>query len=94
MQPCKLFFSCLFCGVCIGERAFSDLRSVPKAGRRREQVENHGMACVLRSISYVKERLDFFHFLEIMRGWLVPSTGQKIRVQPGWYLPPQKIPPH
>jgi len=25
-------------------------------------------------------------------GWLVPSTGQKISVQPGWYLPPQKIP--
>ncbi len=27
-----------------------------------------------------------------MRGWLVPSAGQKIPVQPGWYLPPQKIP--
>jgi len=25
-------------------------------------------------------------------GWLVPSTGQKIAVQPGWYLPPQKTP--
>jgi hypothetical protein len=25
-------------------------------------------------------------------GWLVPSAGQKIPVQPGWYLPPQKIP--
>jgi hypothetical protein len=24
-------------------------------------------------------------------GWLLPSTGQKIPVQPGWYLPPQKI---
>jgi len=24
-------------------------------------------------------------------GWLVPSAGQKIPVQPGWYLPPQKI---
>jgi hypothetical protein len=22
-------------------------------------------------------------------GWLVPSAGQKIPVQPGWYLPPQ-----
>jgi hypothetical protein len=22
----------------------------------------------------------------------VPSAGQKIPVQPGWYLPPQKIP--
>jgi len=24
-------------------------------------------------------------------GWLVPSTGQKIPIQPGWYLPLQKI---
>jgi len=24
-------------------------------------------------------------------GWLVPSAGQEIPVQPGWYLPPQKI---
>jgi hypothetical protein len=23
---------------------------------------------------------------------LVPSAGQKIPAQPGWYLPPQKIP--
>jgi hypothetical protein len=27
---------------------------------------------------------------EIVKGWLVPSAGQKIRVQPDWYLPPQK----
>ncbi len=26
-----------------------------------------------------------------MTGWLVPSTGQKIPVQPGCYLPQQKI---
>jgi hypothetical protein len=26
-----------------------------------------------------------------MTGWLVPSTGKKIPVQPGWYLPPLKI---
>jgi hypothetical protein len=25
-------------------------------------------------------------------GWLVPSTGQKIPVKPGWCFPPQKIP--
>jgi len=25
-------------------------------------------------------------------GWLLPSTGQKIPVQPRWYLPPLKIP--
>jgi hypothetical protein len=36
--------------------------------------------------------MGFFHFLEIVTGWLVPSTGQKIPVQPGWHLPPQKIP--
>jgi len=24
--------------------------------------------------------------------WLLPSAGQKIPVQPGWCLPPQKIP--
>jgi hypothetical protein len=36
--------------------------------------------------------LGFFHFLEIVTGWLVPSAGQKIPVQPGWYLPLEKIP--
>jgi len=24
--------------------------------------------------------------------WLVPSAGQKIPVERGWYLPPQKVP--
>jgi hypothetical protein len=27
-----------------------------------------------------------------LTGWLVPSAGQKIPVQLGWYLPLQKIP--
>jgi hypothetical protein len=36
--------------------------------------------------------LGFLHFLEIVTGWLIPSVGQKIPVQPGWYIPPQKIP--
>jgi hypothetical protein len=36
--------------------------------------------------------LGFFHFLEIVTGWLVPSAGHNILAQPGWYLPPQKIP--
>jgi hypothetical protein len=37
--------------------------------------------------------LGFFQFLEILRGPLVPSyAGQKIPVQPSWYLPQQKIP--
>jgi hypothetical protein len=26
--------------------------------------------------------VGFFHFLEIVTGWLVPSAGQKILVQP------------
>jgi hypothetical protein len=39
-----------------------------------------------------KAELGFFHFLEIVTGWLVPSAGHKILVQPGWSLPPQKIP--
>jgi hypothetical protein len=36
--------------------------------------------------------MGFFHFLEIVTGWLLPSAGQKIPVQPGWYFPPLKIP--
>jgi hypothetical protein len=27
-----------------------------------------------------------------MTGWLVPSAGQKIPLEPDWYLPPQNIP--
>jgi hypothetical protein len=38
-----------------------------------------------------KAELGFIHFLEIVTGWLVPSADQKIPVQPGWYLPPQKV---
>ncbi len=30
-----------------------------------------------------KAELGFFHFLEIVTGWLVPSAGQKIPVQLG-----------
>jgi hypothetical protein len=48
---------------------------------------------VLRSFLFLcKAELGFFHVLEIVTGWPVPSTDQKIPVQPGWYLPPQKIP--
>jgi hypothetical protein len=28
----------------------------------------------------------------MVTGWLVPSADQQIPVQPGWYLPPRKIP--
>jgi len=81
--------------VCIGEgpeyRPFSDLRSVPEAGRPREPVETHGRA--FTQVLFLRNvELGFFHFLEIVTGWLVPSAGQKIPVQHGWYLPPQKIP--
>ncbi len=70
---------------------FHDLRSVSKAGRLREQVQNHGRACT-QVFFLGKALLGFFHFLEKVIGWLVPSAGQKIPVQPGRYLPPQKIP--
>jgi hypothetical protein len=63
------------------------LRSVPQ-GNMLKITERH----VLRSFSYLKESWDFFHFLEIVTDWLVPSAGQKIPVQPGWYLPPLKNP--
>jgi hypothetical protein len=51
-----------------------------------------GKGPVLRSFSYRKQSWDFFTFLEIVTVWLVPSAGQKIPVEPGWYLPRQKIP--
>jgi len=63
---------------------------VPEAGRLREQVKNHGGACT-QVLFLCKAELGFFHFFEIVTGWLVPSAGQKIPVWPGWYLPPQKI---
>jgi len=50
---------------------------VPEASRPREQVENHGRACT-QVLFLHKAELGFFHFLEIVTGWLVPSTGQKI----------------
>jgi hypothetical protein len=43
------------------------------------------MACT-QVLFLCKAELGFFHFLEIVKGWLVPSAGQKIPVQPGWYL--------
>jgi len=41
---------------------------------------------------YSRAELGFFHFFEIVTGWLVPFAGQKIPLQPGWYLPLQKNP--
>jgi hypothetical protein len=65
---------------------------MPEAGRPREQVEIHGRACT-HVLFLCKAELGFFHFLEIVTGWLVPSASQKIPVQPGWYLQLQKIRP-
>jgi hypothetical protein len=53
---------------------FCDLRSVPEAGRPREQVKILGRACT-RVLLLPKAELGFFHFLEIVTGWLVPSAG-------------------
>jgi hypothetical protein len=41
---------------------------------------------VLRSFSYVKAELGFFHFLKLVTGWLVPSIGQKIPTT-AWLVP-------
>jgi len=35
--------------------------------------------------------LGFFLFLQIVTAWLVPSAGQKIPAQPGWYLPRSRL---
>jgi hypothetical protein len=67
-------------------RPFRDSRSMPEDSTPKEQVSNHGRACT-QVLSLSKAELGFFHFLEIATGWLVPSAGQKIPVQLGWYLP-------
>ena len=72
-------------------RACGDLRSVPEADRPRDQVKKHGRACT-QVLFLCKAELGLFHFLEIVTGWLVPSAGQKIPIEPGCYLPAQKIP--
>jgi len=64
---------------------------VPEVSRPREQVENRGRAYT-QVLFLCKAELGFFHILEIVTCWLVPSAGQKIPVQPRWYLPPQKVP--
>jgi hypothetical protein len=70
---------------------FKDVFIGEEHERPRKHVENHRRACVLRSFSFRTAGLGFFHFVEIVTGWLVPSAGQNIPVQPGWYLLPQKI---
>jgi len=56
------------------------------ASRPREQVKNHRRACI-QILLLSKAELGFFHLLEIVIGWLAPSAGEKVSVQPGLYLP-------
>jgi hypothetical protein len=58
-------------------RPFCDLRSVPKASRLREQVDNGGRACI-QVLFLSRAELGFFHFLEIVKGWLIPATRPRI----------------
>jgi hypothetical protein len=59
---------------------------VPKAGRPREHVKNHGRACT-QVLFLGKAELRFFYFLEIVTGWLAPSAGQKILVLAATFHP-------
>jgi hypothetical protein len=82
------------CFLSIGERPeyrpFHDLRSVPKAGRPREQVENHRRACIQVLFLRKAELGIFFTFLnsdmlvstfrwskDPSIAWLVPSTAEE-----------------
>jgi hypothetical protein len=42
---------------------------------------------VLRPFSYVKQSWDFFHFLEIVTGWLVPSASWSEDPSTAWLVP-------
>jgi hypothetical protein len=59
---------------------------VPNASRPREPVKNHGRACT-QVLFLSKAELGFFHFLEIVTGWLAPSAGQNILVLAGTFHP-------
>jgi hypothetical protein len=59
-------------------RPFRDLRSVPQAGRPREQVENRGRACT-QVLFLRKAELGFFHILEIVTGWLKTGFFRQVR---------------
>jgi hypothetical protein len=54
-------------------QALPHLRSLPDASRPREPLENDGRACT-QVLFLRKAELGFVHFLEIVTGWLVPST--------------------
>jgi hypothetical protein len=81
--------------LCIGEgpeyRPFCNFRSVPRPVCRGKRLKIAEGLCT--QVLFLSEaELGYFHFLEIVTGWLAPSKGQKNPVQPGWYLPPRKIP--
>jgi hypothetical protein len=59
-------------------RPFRDLRSLPEAGRPREQVESRGRACT-QVLFLLKAELGFFHFLEIVTGWLKTGFFRQVR---------------
>jgi hypothetical protein len=62
-------------------RPFRDLRSVPEAGRHRKPVQIHGRGCT-QVLFLRKAELGFFHFLEIVSGWLVPSAQvRELKIQ-------------
>jgi hypothetical protein len=61
-------------------RPFRDLRSVPEAGTPREQVKNRGRACT-QVLFLRKAELGFFHFLEIVTGWLKTGFSRELKIQ-------------
>ncbi len=89
LYPISLCVRCL----CIGEgpvlRPLRDLRSVPKAHKSREQIENYGRACT-QVLFLHKAELGFFSLFRnsdrLARtfrwsedpriAWLVPSTAE------------------
>jgi hypothetical protein len=72
-------------------RPFCDLRSVPESSRLRDQVESHRRAYT-DVLFLCKAELRFFHCLEIVTGWLVPSAAEDPTT--AWLVPStgQKIP--
>jgi len=64
-------------------RPFLDLRSVPEAGRPREQVGNHRRACT--QVPFPE--LGFFHFSEIVTTWLVPTFPWSEDPSTTWLVP-------
>jgi hypothetical protein len=62
-------------------KAFLDLRSVPKAGRPREQVENHGRACCTKETN-LGDALGLFRFMINFPTCFTISKARVGRVEP------------